>query len=110
MIPPAQATGRFTLICNVMAREIVVDKAGRAQAVSYIDKATKQEIRSMPKRLWWQRAPANRRASLLNSRSTVFPDGLANSSGAVGHYLMDSVGSDAFGYFPQLQMFPPAQP
>jgi choline dehydrogenase-like flavoprotein len=30
---------------------------------------------------------------LLNSRSTLFPDGLANSSGVVGRYLTDSVGS-----------------
>ena len=45
MIPPAQATGRFTLIPNAMAREIIVGKDGRAQAVSYIDKATRQEMR-----------------------------------------------------------------
>ncbi len=106
MIPPAQATGRFTLICNVMAREIVVDKAGRAQAVSYIDKATKQEIRVHAKAFVVAASACESARLLLNSRSAVFPDGLANSSGAVGHYLMDSVGSDAFGYFPQLQMFP----
>ncbi len=45
MIPPAQATGRFTLIPNAMAREIVVGKDGKAQAVSYIDKTTRQEMR-----------------------------------------------------------------
>ena len=44
---------------------------------------------------------------LLNSRSTLFPDGLANSSGAVGRYLTDSVGSSAGGYFPQLEKMPP---
>ncbi len=44
---------------------------------------------------------------LLNSRSSLFPDGLANSSGAVGHYLTDSVGSDGEGYFPQLEKMPP---
>jgi choline dehydrogenase-like flavoprotein len=44
---------------------------------------------------------------LLNSRSTLFPDGLANSSGAVGRNLMDSVGSFGTGYFPQLEKMPP---
>ena len=44
---------------------------------------------------------------LLNSRSTLFPDGLANSSGVVGRYLMDSVGSEGTGYFPQLGKVPP---
>ena len=50
---------------------------------------------------------ANRRGLLLNSRSTLFPDGLANSSGAVGRNLMDSVGSEGVGYFPQLERIPP---
>jgi choline dehydrogenase-like flavoprotein len=44
---------------------------------------------------------------LLNSRSTLFPDGLANSSGVVGRYLTDSVGSSASGYFPQLEAVAP---
>src|SRR5260370_34862304 len=45
MIPPAQATGRFTLIPNAMAREVIVGKDGKAQAVSYIDKTTRAEMR-----------------------------------------------------------------
>ena len=45
MIPPAQATGRFTLITGAMAREIIVGKDGKAEAVSYIDKATRTEKR-----------------------------------------------------------------
>src|SRR5256884_5644216 len=44
---------------------------------------------------------------LLNSKSTQFPTGLANSSGAVGKYLTDSVGSGGYGYFPQLEKMPP---
>jgi choline dehydrogenase-like flavoprotein len=43
---------------------------------------------------------------LLNSRSSLFPDGLGNSSGAVGRYLMDTVGSAGGGYFPQLEKMP----
>src|SRR5882672_10669031 len=38
MIPPAQATGRLTLITGAMAREIVVGNDGKAEAISYIDK------------------------------------------------------------------------
>ncbi len=45
MIPPAAATGRFTMIPNAMAREIVLGDSGKAEAVSYIDKATKSEQR-----------------------------------------------------------------
>jgi choline dehydrogenase-like flavoprotein len=106
MIPPAQATGRFTLITNAMAREIVVGKDGRAQAVSYIDKDTRNEIRVHAKAFVVAASACESARLLLNSRSPLFPAGLANSSGVVGHYLTDSVGSDAYGYFPQLEKFP----
>jgi choline dehydrogenase-like flavoprotein len=106
MIPPAQATGRFTLITNAMAREIVIGKDGRAQAVSYIDKATRNEIRVHARAFVVAASACESARLLLNSRSSLFPNGLANSSGAVGRYLTDSVGSDAYGYFPQLEKIP----
>jgi choline dehydrogenase-like flavoprotein len=106
MIPPAQATGRFTLICNAMAREIIVDKTGKAQAVSYIDKSTKKEMQVHAKAFVVAASACESARLLLNSRSALFPDGVANSSGVVGRYLTDSVGSDAWGYFPQFEMFP----
>jgi choline dehydrogenase-like flavoprotein len=107
MIPPAQATGRFTLIANAMAREIVVGKDGRAQAVSYIEKATRQEAQVHAKAFVVAASACESARLLLNSRSALFPNGLANSSGVVGRYLTDSVGSDAGGYFPQLEKVPP---
>src|SRR5271170_7537144 len=106
MIPPAQATGRFKLIPNAMAREIVVGKDGRAQAVSYIDKTTRKEMRLHAKSFVVAASACESARLLLNSRSTLFPQGLANSSGVVGRYLTDSVGSDGAGYFPPLQNFP----
>jgi choline dehydrogenase-like flavoprotein len=44
---------------------------------------------------------------LLNSHSPRFPQGLANSSGVVGRYLMDSVHSGGEGYVPVLEKMPP---
>src|SRR5436309_7840327 len=43
LIPPALATGRLTLMTNAMLREILVNKEGKANAVSYIDKTTRAE-------------------------------------------------------------------
>jgi choline dehydrogenase-like flavoprotein len=43
---------------------------------------------------------------LLNSKSGKFPDGVGNSSGLVGRYLMDTVGSAVGGYLPVLQDLP----
>jgi choline dehydrogenase-like flavoprotein len=39
---------------------------------------------------------------LLNSRSSRFPQGLANSSGTVGKYLTDTTGTDVSGFVPAL--------
>jgi choline dehydrogenase-like flavoprotein len=44
---------------------------------------------------------------LLNSKSPSFPDGLANSSGKVGRYLMDTVGAGLSGQVPLLEDLPP---
>src|SRR5258708_4470690 len=44
---------------------------------------------------------------LLNSKSGRFPEGLANSSGKVGRYLMDTVGSSLRGQVPLLESLPP---
>jgi choline dehydrogenase-like flavoprotein len=106
MIPPAAATGRFTMIANAMAREIVVGQGGKVEAVSYIDKATRSEQRVYARAVVVAASACESARLLLNSRSASFPDGLANSSGAVGRYLTDSVGSSLAGYFPQLENMP----
>ena len=106
MIPPAQETGRLTLITNAMAREVVIGKDGKAEAVSYIDKTTRQEKRVYAKTFVLAASACESARLLLNSRSSLFPDGLANSSGTVGRYLTDTVGTSGAGYFPQLEKMP----
>jgi len=107
MIPAAQKTGRFTLITNAMAREIIASKDGKAESVSYIDKSTRTEKRVNARAFIVAASACESARLLLNSRSSLFPDGLANSSGVVGRYLTDSVGSSGTGYFPQLEKMPP---
>ncbi len=107
LIPPAQRTGRLTLMTGAMAREILVGKDGRAEGVSYVDKATRSEKRVHAKAVVVAASACESARLLLNSRSSLFPDGLANSSGTVGRYLMDSVGSSGVGYFPQMEKIPP---
>jgi choline dehydrogenase-like flavoprotein len=106
MIPPAAATGRFTMIAGAMARELAVDKTGKVEAVSYIDKATGNEQRVYARAFVVAASACESARLLLNSRSPLFPNGLANSSGVVGRYLTDSVGSDLAGHFPQLENMP----
>jgi choline dehydrogenase-like flavoprotein len=106
-IPDAQKTGRLTLITDAMAREIIVGQDGRAESVSYIDKNKRSENRVRARVFMVAASACESARLLLNSKSTLYPDGLANSSGVIGRYLTDSVGSYGGGYFPQLEKVPP---
>jgi choline dehydrogenase-like flavoprotein len=107
LLPPAMQTGRLTMITGAMARAVVMGKDGKAEGVSYIDKATRTEKRINARAVVLAASACESARLLLNSRSTQFPDGVANSSGTVGKYLMDSVGSDGWGYIPALERMPP---
>jgi choline dehydrogenase-like flavoprotein len=102
LVAPALATGKLTLITNAMAREVTVGSDGLATGVSYIDKTTGQD-RHVRARIVVLAASACESARiLLNSRSSKFPQGLANSSGTVGKYLTDTTGTDLAGYIPAM--------
>jgi choline dehydrogenase-like flavoprotein len=107
LIPPAQATGRLTLVANAMAREIIVGKDGKAAAVSYVDRVTREEKRVQARSFVLAASTCESARLLLNSSSALFPNGLGNSSGVVGRNLMDSVGSFGLARFPQLEKLPP---
>ena len=102
LIAPAVQTGKLTLITNAMAREVTTDSGGLATGVSYVNKAdgTDQHVRA---RVVVLAASACESARLLlNSRSSRFPQGLANSSGTVGKYLTDTTGTDVVGFIPKM--------
>src|SRR3569833_1867651 len=84
MIPPATETGRLTMIANAMAREIVVGKDGKAEAVSYVDMTTKTEQRVYAKAVVVAASACESALLLLNSMSVQLPNGNANGSGVVG--------------------------
>ncbi len=107
LIPPAMETGKLTLITGAMAREILVGPDGKATGVSYIDKATRTVQRVSARAVVVAASACESARLLLNSKSTLFPNGLANSSGQVGRNLTDSVGSGGWGYVPELAKMPP---
>jgi choline dehydrogenase-like flavoprotein len=107
LVPAALKTGKLTLVPNAMAREILLDKKGKAAGVSYIDKGTATEQRVQARTVILGASACESARLLLNSRSTLFPNGLANSSGAVGRYLMDTTAHMVAADFPQLAAIPP---
>lgn len=89
-LPAAMATGNVTMRPFSIVQEVIYDKDSRkATGVRVIDTNTK-EVTEYYARLIFLNASTIATASiLLNSKSDVFPDGLGNSSGQVGHNLMD---------------------
>ena len=102
LIPPAMKTGRLTLIANAMAREVTVDTNGLADGVAYIDKTANRENHVKARIVVVAASACESARILLNSKSSKFPQGLANSSGAVGKYLTDSTGTSVSGFIPRL--------
>jgi choline dehydrogenase-like flavoprotein len=102
LIAPALRTGKLTLITNAMAREVTVGADGLAESVLYIDKTTRTERRVKAKVIVLAASACETARILLNSRSSRFPQGLANSSGVVGKYLTDTTGAGVGGYVPKM--------
>lgn len=102
LLPPALATGRLTIVPNAMAREITTDETGLATGVSYVNTTDLREYQIRARIVVLAASACESARLLLNSRSTRFPDGLANSSGVVGRYLTDSTGANVRGYVPRL--------
>src|SRR2546422_2774987 len=85
-----------------MAREVTVDGTGRATGVAYVDKATGADRHVRAKVVVLAASALESSRLLLNSRSTLFPNGLANGSGTVGKYITDTTGTDVAGFIPKL--------
>ena len=103
---PALKTGRLKLITNAMAREILTDENGQARAVSFVDKATREERQVRCRVVVLAASACESARLLLNSKAPRHPNGLANSSGVVGRYLTDTVGYSLDGQVPALEGMP----
>jgi len=102
LVIPAMKTGNLDLITNAMVREVVTDKNGVATGVSYVSKEDMQEYTAKAKVVILGASSCESARILLNSKSTVYTNGCANSSGLVGRYLQDSTGASQSGFLPQL--------
>jgi choline dehydrogenase-like flavoprotein len=106
-LPPALATGKLDILVNAMVREVKLDRKGRASGVDYVDKTTGKSHHAAARAVVLGASSCETVRILLNSKSAQFPQGLANSSGKLGRYLMDTVGSSVEGQIPLLENLPP---
>jgi choline dehydrogenase-like flavoprotein len=108
-VSDALESGNCTLVTDAMVYKVLVDAdTNKARGVLYIDRVTRQ-----PKEVYARTVIVCAQALesariLLNSATRQYPNGLANSSGALGHYLMDHlwVAGGASGEFPDVPVPP----
>ena len=103
---PALETGNLDIVPNAMAREVTIDATGKATGITFIDKTTGRERHAAGRAVVLAASSQESVRLLLNSKSNLFPQGLANSSGKVGKYLTDSVGSSLGAYIPAFEGMP----
>ncbi|HKG96077.1 MAG TPA: GMC family oxidoreductase [Gemmatimonadaceae bacterium] len=88
--PAAMKTGRFTLRPNSVVHSLIYDEGkNRVTGVRVIDAETKETREYYARLVFLNASTLGSTRILLNSKSPRFPNGLANSSGALGKYLMD---------------------
>jgi choline dehydrogenase-like flavoprotein len=98
MIPAALKTGNCEVRTNSYVREIATDANGRVNGVTYFD-GNRREIFQKAKAVVLSANAGESARLLLMSKSQHYPNGLANSSGVVGKYLMLGNGAGASGLF-----------
>ncbi|MFC4011240.1 GMC oxidoreductase [Nonomuraea purpurea] len=107
LIPPARATGNLSILCDAMVSRVDVDESGRASGVTFNDRVSGAEYSVRARAVVLAAGTCSSVRILLNSRSEVFPNGIGNSQGLVGKYLMDTLEFSLDSQIPLLEKLPP---
>lgn len=101
-LPAAKKTGLLSIATDSIVHSIIYDdKTNRAVGVHIIDRITHKTREYYAKVIFVCASTLGSTQILLNSKSAAFPNGIGNSSGVLGHYLMDHIsGAGAKGIFP----------
>jgi choline dehydrogenase-like flavoprotein len=104
-LPAAELTGKMTLVPHAVVSHVVMDKkSGRAKGVHYVDAVTREHREAYARSVVLCAGTLESTRILLNSTPLEGGrQGLCNSSGVLGHYLMDHAGGGgATGVMPML--------
>lgn len=89
-LPVAESTGNLTIRPNSIVSEIVYDPVtAKASSVRIMDGESGESLEFFARIIFCNASTVGTTAILLNSRSERFPEGLGNSSGELGHNMMD---------------------
>jgi choline dehydrogenase-like flavoprotein len=109
LIYPAMDTGNLTLRTNAVVREVLVDpQTGKASGVHFLDSETMKDYTARAKVVIVAASTLESARLLLLSKSRLHPNGLANSSGHVGHNFCEHImGPRVFGQMKEMVGKPP---
>ncbi len=99
-LPPAMKTGNLEVLTDSVAARVRMNGENRAQGVTYIERFTMKSVDVDAKYVILAAS------TLENTRLLLLSDkqGLANSSGLLGHYMMDQIGGGGVsGLLPKLK-------
>ena len=99
-IPKGEATGNLEVRTHAQVLKIEHDAKGRVTGVIYADKDGNQQMQKARIVAVAGNSIESPRL-LLNSASSMFPDGLANSSGQVGKNYMRHMTASMYAVFPK---------
>ena len=89
-LPVAMLTGNLTMLPDAIVHSVVYDEeTDRATGVRVIERETGNEAVYRGKVIFMCASTLGTAQVMLNSTSRRFPNGIANSSGALGRYLID---------------------
>jgi choline dehydrogenase-like flavoprotein len=98
MVPKAVASGNCEIRADATVMRVDTNPAGRVTGVTYLDALGGEHVQRARAVIIAANGAETPRLLLL-STSPRFPDGLANSSGLVGRYMMWNAHADTFGVF-----------
>jgi len=103
-LPAAARTGKFTLVSDAIVSDLLMDRSGRAEGVHYIDRVTREHREAYARVTVVAAGALESTRILLNSQSPSHPQGVGNSAGVLGRYLMDHFTVEgAGGFIPSLR-------
>ena len=101
-LPAAERTGNLTVVTDAIVDSVAYDAgSNRVTSVRAIDANTRDRRAYSGRIVFLCASTLGTAQIMLNSVSEAFPEGLANTSGTLGRYLMDHIGgASTTGVFP----------
>lgn len=91
-LPAAKRTNNLTIVTDAIVHNVLYDNSlKRVTGVQIIDANTKEYRQYNARIIFLCASTLGSTQIMLNSKSEDFPNGLANSSGTLGKYLMDHI-------------------